>query len=452
MTGNAVLVIADDLTGANATAAGFARDGLRAVTVGADQGAGVVAEFASRFDVVVVSTDARHANPADAAARVTETVRAGWPVKLVSNRIDSTLRGNVGATTEATLKAVAAESGRRAVALCMPAHPQAHRQTVEGAQLLDGVRLEDTELARDPRSPVHQSGIAEVLRHQADLRVTHLPLSLVTGPADAMRQAVREQLAGGADVIVADALTTDHLDRVARAAATAGDADTVWVSVDSGPGSVALASALGITRHAEGAPVLAVSGSATRLTREQLAKLCDELPVSVVRTVPGPEGPDVVPDVDATAAALDVALSTAGPDDVVLLATVLDEADVVDLDPGAAERIPAALARVVRRSLERHTVDGVFSTGGDITAALFAELAAHGLDVQEELVPLAVAGTFVGGPWAGLPVVTKGGLVGDADTTVACVQHLRRAAEASRRHVRTAQSRVSITTPIRRTT
>jgi uncharacterized protein YgbK (DUF1537 family) len=158
------------------------------------------------------------------------------------------------------------------------------------------------------------------------------------------------------------------------------------------------------------------------------------------------------PDVDATAAALDDALSAAGPDDVVLLATVLDEADVVDVDAGEARRIPAALARAVRRSLEQHTVDGLFSTGGDVTAALFAELAAHGLDVEQELVPLAVAGSFVGGPWAGLPVVTKGGLVGDAGTTVACVEHLRRAAETSRRHVRTAQSRMSITTPIRRTT
>lgn len=80
-------------------------------------------------------------------------------------------------------------------------------------------------------------------------------------------------------------------------------------------------------------------------------------------------------------------------------------------------------------------VEGLFATGGDVSAALFAELGAHGLDVEEELVPLAVAGTFVGGPWARLPVVTKGGLVGDAGTTSDCVTYLRRAAVAARRQV-----------------
>jgi hypothetical protein len=57
------------------------------------------------------------------------------------------------------------------------------------------------------------------------------------------------------------------------------------------------------------------------------------------------------------------------------------------------------------------------------------------------VVPLAVAGSLVGGPWDGLPVVTKGGLVGDAGTTVACLDHLRSNADAHRRQVSAAESR-----------
>jgi len=56
-------------------------------------------------------------------------------------------------------------------------------------------------------------------------------------------------------------------------------------------------------------------------------------------------------------------------------------------------------------------------------------------------VPLAVSGTVVGGPWDGLPVVTKGGLVGDVDATVACMDHLRRTADLRRRQVSSAESR-----------
>jgi len=57
------------------------------------------------------------------------------------------------------------------------------------------------------------------------------------------------------------------------------------------------------------------------------------------------------------------------------------------------------------------------------------------------VVPLAVAGSLVGGPWDGLQVVTKGGLVGDASTMVACIDHLRRNADVHRRQVTAAESR-----------
>ncbi|MPY79547.1 MAG: four-carbon acid sugar kinase family protein [Actinophytocola sp.] len=436
----AVLVTADDLTGGNATAAGFARAGMRAVTISAGQRTALVAEFATRFDAIVVNTGCRHCSPAETADRVTDVIKAGWPAALVCNRIDSTLRGNIGASTAAALRAVAAESGSRAVAFCAPAHPTAGRQTVEGTQLLDGTRLEETELARDPRSPVHTSDIAAVIRAQADLHVAHLPLSVVTGDGDDLRTFVACLLADGADVIVPDALTEDHLDRAAEAVVAAGGDAVTWISVDPGPASLSLARALGVTGRVEGAPVLAVSGSATQLTRTQLARLAVAHPV-VVRPVITGEGP--LPNVDATAAALGTALADAGPRDVVVLATVIDDTDVVDIGPDDAERLPHELARVVRRTLERQRVDGLLTTGGDVTAAVLTELAADGLTVEEELVPLAVAGSFVGGPWEGLPIVTKGGLVGDADTMIACVDHLRRAAEAARRQVSAANATTS---------
>lgn len=434
-----VLVIADDLTGANATAAGFARAGLRAVTVGADRSADLVADFADRFDVVVVSTDSRHRPASEAAAQVRAVVRAGWPAALVCDRVDSTLRGNVGASAAAVLQAVREESGRRTVALCAPAHPAAGRHTVEGTQLLAGTRLEETELARDPRAPVHTSDVAALIRAQAELSVARLPLSAVTGDPGQLRETIRAQLRDGAEVIIADALTEEHLDRTATAAVAAGGDDIVWIGVDPGPGSVALARALGLTDHSEGAPVLAVSGSTTLLTRSQLERLRTEQPVTVVRPAAA-SGDGAVPDVPKTAEALGAALAAAGPAEVVLLATVLDGADIAAHDPVQSERLPVALAQAVRLAMERWPVDGLYATGGDVSAALFAELGADGLDVTDEIVPLAVAGTFVGGPWAGLPVVTKGGLVGDAGTAVVCVAQLRRAAAAARRQVRPAHT------------
>lgn len=335
--GLSILVVADDLTGANATAAGLARAGLRAVTVTSGQRAEVVAEFAARFDAVVVSTDSRHSPVTEATQRVRSAVRAGWPARLVCHRIDSTLRGNVGASTAATLTEVARLSGRRTVALCMPAHPLAGRQTVGGTQLLGGLRLEETELARDPRSPIARSEVASVFAGQPSLRVAALPLELVTGdPAD-LTDRIRSLLDEGADVIVADALTLDNISRVAVAAVSAAGDDVLWVGVDPGPASVALAEALGLHGHAAGAPLLAVSGSATELTRQQLARLRAERDVVVVR----PETDErAVPDVDASARRLDAALDGATPGEVVLLASVLEGSDVMQVDREARRADP----------------------------------------------------------------------------------------------------------------
>lgn len=431
-----VLVVADDLTGANATAAALARAGMRAVTVADGERPDVIAEFVARFDAVVVSTNGRHLPASDAAAIVRRAVRSGWPTPLAANRIDSTLRGNVGATTAALRDEVATLSDRRTVALCVPAHPDAGRHTVGGVQLLGGERLEETELARDPRSPITQSEVAALF---PGLQVASVELETVTGPFDELADAVTRTVADGAEVVVADALTPEHIARVTRAAARIDD--VTWVTVDPGPATVAMASALGLHRATgSGAPVLAVSGSATELTRHQLARLRAERKVRLVRPACGADG---VADVDATSARLESAVHAATADEVVVLASVVDEADIAAVRADAAAEIPRALARSVRRVLEEHRVDGLFATGGDVAAAMFAELAAHGLDVEREIEPLAVAGELVGGPWSGLPIATKGGLVGDTGSTVACIDHLREAAETRRRRVHPAQSRES---------
>lgn len=433
-----VLVVADDLTGANACAAGFARAGLRAVTLGRSDHWGTIAEFHPRFDVIVVTTDSRHAAPEEVPGPVQGAVRAGWPVELLSTRIDTTLRGNVGVAAEAMLTAVRELSDRRVVALCLPAHPAAGRVTVEGHQLLGGRRLEQTELAHDARTPVDTSEVADVLTRSTDLAVGNLPLRLVTGPPDELTAAVRDLLDEGVDVVVADAMTVEHLDRVAVAAASAAADDVQWVTVDPGPGAVAMASALGL-RSGDGLdPLLAVSGSATELTRSQLQRLVAERPCHVVR--PTPVGDTVVPDVDATVATVRAALTTAGPGEVVLLATTLEDSDLRTLAPGEGEALPAALGRITRRVLQETSVEGLFTTGGDVTAAVLDELDGQGLEVEDEVVPLAVAGEIVAGPWAGLPMVTKGGLVGDAGTTVLCLDRLTDMARARIRSVRTAAS------------
>lgn len=432
-----ILVIADDLTGANACAAGFSRSGLRSVTLGLGQRWDAIAEFHDRFDVIVVTTETRHAAPQEAAAAVSGAVRAGWPVELVSSRIDTTLRGNVGVATEALLRTATELAGRKVVGLCMPGHPEAGRQTVDGVQLLNGVRLEETELARDARSPVHTSSVSDVLQRGTDLATALIPLSVVTGGHDVLVGAVRDAVRGGADVVIGDALTEHHLDRLARAAAEVrASEDVLWAGVDPGPGSVALARAMGIRGSGVSGSLLAVCGSATELTRTQLQRLIASRPVRVVSPINSGDSP--IPDVDQTVAALTQAVEEASSGEIVLLATVLTAEDICPLDSHEAAQVPRALGRITRRVLQETSVDGLYTTGGDTTAAVLEEIDGRGIEIEDEIIPLAVAGEVVDGPWAGLPIVTKGGLVGDSETALACLDHLARSAHQRSRWVHSA--------------
>ncbi len=437
VTSTRVLVVADDLTGANAAAAGFSRAGLRAVTVGLGRRWDAVAEFHGRFDVVAVTTETRHEPPADVVEAVTAIVASGWPVDLVCCRIDTTLRGNVGVAAQAVLRAVSQQSGRRCVGLCAPAHPSAGRCTVDGYQLLNGTRLEATELARDPRSPVRTSSVAEVLGTGTSLTTAHVPLSAVTGGGEGLQQALRDAVGTRADVVVVDAMTEAHLDDVAAAAAAVvSGQDFDWVGIDPGPASAALASALGVRGRGQEGPLLAVSGSATDLTRTQLQALVETHPTRVVR--PTPSGTSCVPDVDATAADLAKAVDAASAGEVVLLATALTADDVVSLGSGDGAALAYALGQVTRRIMEDCVVGGLYTTGGDVTAAVLDALGARGLEVEEEVLPLAVAGAIVDGPWSGVPIVTKGGLVGDDRAAVVCIAQLARTAAAHARRVQAA--------------
>lgn len=60
-----------------------------------------------------------------------------------------------------------------------------------------------------------------------------------------------------------------------------------------------------------------------------------------------------------------------------------------------------------------------------MTAAVLSALEADGLDVEAEVQPLVVTGRLCGGPWHGLPIVTKGGLIGDDRAILDSIFRLR---------------------------
>ncbi|MDE6168597.1 MAG: four-carbon acid sugar kinase family protein, partial [Acetatifactor sp.] len=132
-----ILIVADDLTGANDTGVRFAKCGAKVFTVLDKEH--VNWEKAGDCDCITLSTDSRGLPPREAYERVHRAVRkfSGRETILYSKRIDSTLRGNLGAETDAMLDALADDR----MAVVVPAFPEAGRTYVGGHLLVCGVPL-----------------------------------------------------------------------------------------------------------------------------------------------------------------------------------------------------------------------------------------------------------------------------------------------------------------------
>lgn len=424
-----VLVVADDLTGAHASAESLRGPaGAVSVVVSSavtDAQRDAVADLAT---VVVCSTGTRSAAPEPAAEAVRAAVRRWWPAALVSKRIDSTLRGPIGAELGALVRELAVLSGRRVLALACPAHPAAGRSTLAGRQHLHGVPLDASAGSRAEIEPLDRSGVLPSLTAGGGLRGAEVHLATVRADAARLGKAVDAALDDGLDLVVLDGETVDDVERVARCARRliAERPDVLVVTVDPGPLTAHVHRLVETTPAAPAAPILAVVGSASDLTRRQLARLARSRPVRPVPVVAGPAAGgaalraagDVVDELTAAAAA-----ATPG---TVLVLTSLTTGGDGRLDPAISRHVPAVLGEVVQLFLASRPVAGLVLTGGDVAAGVLARLGASGVRPAAEVEPLAVRGVVVGGAWSGLPIVTKGGLVGGEETLLNCVEQLSR--------------------------
>lgn len=264
MTSASLVILADDLTGATDAAVQFAKLGAR-TDVWLDRPG-----MLSDCDVAAIDTNTR-ALPSAAAAECLRALLAALPRDVaLLKKVDSTLRGNIAAETEALL---AARDG--SIAIVVPAHPKNGRVQRAGRVLVDGIPVHETDFGRDLFAPVRFS---DVRRHLPERDTALLAAPSASDPvsfADAFAAAVR----GGARTIAIDAETQEDL---AAIAGLAEEAAGRYVWVGSAGFLEALAPVLLRARLAENGrpavstaalvePVLFVIGSLSAMTRRQIA-------------------------------------------------------------------------------------------------------------------------------------------------------------------------------------
>lgn len=370
-----LLVVADDLTGALDTGARSAQQGLRTWVAWAGTPP-------AEADVFLLDTESRDLAPAEAARRVAELAAPLIPrARRLYKKVDSTLRGNVGAELAALLRVSGASR-----AILAPAFPAQGRTTRAGRQYVHGAPL--------PGGP----SIVELLAAQTDLSVGVVPLEVVRQGQQALAAALQ---ARPERIAVVDAVEDGDLATIALAAAgsdslLAGSAGLAsWLS--AGLGAPAALSAPG--------PILFVAGTLHPSLPGQLARLQAQAPVAIVGQVLGgllARGEEVIAERSRTLAAA----LLAGRDAVV---TTAGEPRVA----GGGRFVAALLAQVAAGALEQARPGALVLTGGDVAIATCRALGAQAIALSGEVEPGVPIGRLAGGPLDGLTLITKAGGFGD---------------------------------------
>ncbi|MDN5312546.1 MAG: D-threonate/D-erythronate kinase [Thermoanaerobacteraceae bacterium] len=180
-------VIADDLTGSNATGALLAGSGFKVVT--AINYENLDAFNFSTFDGVIINTFSRSIDEQEALNRVRTSAsllyRRG--IRYFGKRIDSTIRGNLGAEIEGILKGLDSEY----IAAVVPAYPRSGRIVVGDYLLVNGIPVERTEAARDPKTPVTVSDVLAVIREQTAMPASHIPLGTILKTSEIIAKTIK---------------------------------------------------------------------------------------------------------------------------------------------------------------------------------------------------------------------------------------------------------------------
>jgi uncharacterized protein YgbK (DUF1537 family) len=396
-----VTVIADDLTGAADCGIAFSVAGLPAFVSFADAAAPPSAR------VVSVDIDSRWRPVTDAAGRARAATQKAQREgsRALYKKIDSTLRGHVGAELAAMSRAVAEHAGGRTPLLIVaPAFPATGRTTRGGCVFVGTEPLGASEVWRKSG----MTGAAELV-----------PMLEAAG----LRAAVVEPARLGADeridAAVCDAENEDDLRRIAEAGARVGR-QVIWV------GSAGLArhlpAALALrsekrererTVERASARILTLVGSRSTLAREQARLLAEEQGVGTLVLDESMLLAGVGSEAWSRAAEALQSLLARGEDPLLIIGLGAK----VELEH--APVLASAIARLAAAQAGR--LGGLVATGGDIARAALDALGASGLYLVGEVEPGVPLGFTDTQP--PLPVVTKAGAFG----TPAALQRSRAA-------------------------
>ena len=418
------IVIADDLTGSNATCSLFKKIGLRAASILKLQG-----DINYDVDVISYSTASRGLDKEEAYNKVSEAIKIlkSKDVLVYNKRIDSTLRGNIGTEINAMLDNL--EDDR--IAVVVPAYPDSGRIVVNKTMLVNGVLLENSDAGKDPKTPIKTSCVESLIQKGIKYSSTYFTLSDIEQPIEEIVKKIQEAIKKSR-VLIFDAVNNEDIIKISKAII---NSDINIVTVDPGPFTLYYSKELQKKNHLE-KKILMVIGSVTPTTKKQIEYILQEEDIFLVKMKVEDffeketclkEIERVISFIKKGIASYDLFLVTTSPigdekkADLQKLAENLNTT-VEEISKIIANTLTETVVKILK---ETEKFEGVYSSGGDITIALLEKLKAIGVEIREEVIPLAAYGRLIGGDFPNLKLVSKGGMVGDEKTIKLCLHKIK---------------------------
>jgi len=418
-----IIIIADDLTGAADTAVQFCPLFDDTTLVSFRRMDQILETFQTSSSwAAALYTNSRSLESEAANQRLISLAQriAGKECPWVYKKIDSCMRGNVGAETDALLDQLG-----YAASFISPAFPEMGRTTLDDIHRINGIALGQTEVARDPLTPVTESSPSRIVALQSRYPVGHVGLAFLEDGHQRLIAEIKRQLQNGARHIVFDATDRSHLDRVARSifalehkvlpVGSAGLAGSIAKLLTSGPVSVEPAKIIA----SEGFNLL-VCGTTSAVTGGQIDKLLESHAYELLQL-----NPVILADQSRNDELLKTVFAARTgllKKNVILTIKSQPSSRNMHRRPGfnpAADSIVRGLGQFVAIVLGDTKPGHLFLTGGDTADAVLTALEAEGIRILGEIVAGVVQGVIIGGLLDGRPVVTKAGAFGQKDTLVA---------------------------------
>ena len=428
------VVIADDLTGGNATGvmiSGYGYDTYSIVNLD-----GLDPNNMPDCDCIVYPTNSRQANPETAYNLVYNATKffMNDNIKVYSKRIDSTLRGNLGSETDAMLDAL----DNNAMAMVVPCFPQAERVIIGGYVLVKGIPLHKTEAALDPLASINTPLPSLLFRKQSKYDIGSIMIDDMMYGVDYIADKIKLYQKEGKRIIIFDSLSQEDMDIVADAVIKSG---VNFITVDPGIFTATVVSKLvpSTKAHKELNRVLAVIGTTNAVARGQLEEFLQTQPKTLniyAETEEFLRSPERREDEIARIVnevlykCQDYEMCTVVGDGIfpakrISFKTYMEYYNTTA--EGVSKIINDAFAEVTEKILRgEKSFKGLYTSGGDITVSVCKRLKVAGLKLVEDVAPLAAHGEMLMGDFDGLKIITKGGMVGDKYALKVCMNYLAR--------------------------